>query len=66
MIMCNLIEYGDNYWGTSRSLWQFKRDQFPNNDVDLTIDKSQSFKYKAAVVVKTPNAVNNSEKKTQK
>ena len=28
MSMYNLIEYSDNYSGTSGSLWQFKRDEF--------------------------------------
>ena len=27
MLMCNLIEYSDNYSGTSGSLWNFKRDK---------------------------------------
>ena len=44
MSMYNLIEYGDNYSDTSGSLWQFKRDEFPNK-VNLTIDNSQLFKY---------------------
>ena len=50
MSMYNLIEYRDNYSDTSGSLWQFKRDQVSNNNADLTIDNSQSFKYKAALV----------------
>ena len=53
MSMYNLIEYSDNYSDTSGSLWQFKRDKVPDNNVDLTIDNSQSFKYKAALVRKT-------------
>ena len=52
-----MIEYSDNYSGTSRSLWQFKRDEFPNNNADLTIDNSQSFKYKAALVEEKNDAV---------
>ena len=48
MPMYNLIEYSDNYSDTSGSLWQFKRDEVPANNVDLTINNSQSFKYKAA------------------
>ena len=35
------------------SLWQFKRDEVHANNADLTIDNSQSFKYKAALVGKT-------------
>ena len=53
MPMCNLIEYSDNYSDTSGSLWEFRRDDVPVNNVDLTIDNSQSFKYKAALVRKT-------------
>ena len=45
--MHNLIEYSNNYSDTSESLWQFKRDEVSNNNADLTIDDSQSFKYKA-------------------
>ena len=42
MPMYNLIEYSDNYSDTSGSLWQFKIDKVPANDVDLAIDNSQS------------------------
>ena len=59
MPVYNLIEYSDNYSHKSRSLWQFKRDEVPNNNADLTTYNSQSFKYKAALVEKTLNAVNN-------
>ena len=51
MPMNNLIEYSGNYSDTSRSLWQFKRDEI--EDFDLTIDdnhisnNSSSFKYKS-------------------
>ena len=48
----NLIEYCDNYSDTSGSLWQFKRNQVPAGNVDLTIDNSQSFKYKADLLEK--------------
>ena len=54
--MYNLIEYSDNYSDTSGCLWQFKRDEVPNNDADLSIDNSKSFKYKAAIVGKTADA----------
>ena len=57
MPMYNLIEYSDNYSDTSGRLWQFKRDEVPANNADLTINNSQSFKYKAAFVgKKTANA----------
>ena len=53
MPMYNLIEYSDNYSDTSGSLWQFKRDKDPaNNNANLTIDNSQSFKYKPALLGK--------------
>ena len=44
-----------NYSDTSGSLWHFKRDKVPVNNADLTIDNSESFKYKAALVGKTAN-----------
>ena len=44
--MYNLIEYSDNYSDTSESLWQFKRYEVPANNAHLTIDNSESFKYK--------------------
>ena len=57
--MYNLIDYSDNYSDTSGSLWQFKRDVVPASDADLIIDNSQSFKYKAAFLGKTADAVAN-------
>ena len=50
-----MIEYSDNYSDTSGRLWQFKRDEVPANNADLTINNSQSFKYKAALLGKTAN-----------
>ena len=47
-----MIEYSDNYADTSVSSWQFKIDKVPNNNADLTIDNSQSLKYKAALAEK--------------
>ena len=55
MPMYNLIEYSDNYSDTSRSLWQFKRDEVPTNNDNLTIYNSGSFKFKAALVGKAAN-----------
>ena len=52
VLMCNLIEYSDNYSDTSGSLWQFKRDEVPADNTDLTINNSQSFICKAALVGK--------------
>ena len=54
--MCNLIEYSDNYSDISGSLWQFKRDEVPDNNADLTVDNCHSFKYKTALVRKTANS----------
>ena len=55
MIVCN-----DYYLDTWERLWYFKRDEVPNNNNDnLTADNSQLFKYKAALVGKTTNAVKN-------
>ena len=68
MPMYNLIEYSDNYSDTSGSLCQFKKDDLPANNVNLTIDSSGSFKYKAALAGKTADAVggtNSSVKNTK-
>ena len=59
MPMYDLIEQSDNNSDTSGSLWQFKRDNVPAYSADLRIDNSKSFKYKAALLGKTANAVNN-------
>ena len=59
MPMYNLMEYSDNYSDTSASLWQFKRDEVPAGNADLAINNSQSFKYKAALLGKTADAINN-------
>ena len=54
--MYNLIEYSDNYSDISGSLWQFKRDEVPANNADLSTDNSESFRYKATLVGKTADA----------
>ena len=48
MPMYNLIEYSDNYQDSSATLYQYKRDELPENNAvaDLTADNSDSFKYK--------------------
>ena len=61
MPMYNLIKYSDNYSDTSGSLWQFKRDEVPADNAELTINNSQSFKYKAALLGKTANVVNDTD-----
>ena len=35
--MNNLTEYSDNYLDTIGSLWQFKRDEVPDNNADLML-----------------------------
>ena len=46
--MYNLIEYSDNYQDSSTTLYQYKRDEPPEDNAvaDLTADNSDSFKYK--------------------
>ena len=46
MPIYNLIEYSDNYQDSSATLFQYKRDKPPDNNVNLTADNSTSFKYK--------------------
>ena len=46
MPMYNVIEYSDNYQDSSGTLYQYKRDEPPDNNVNLTDDNSTSFKYK--------------------
>ena len=62
----NLIEYSDNYSDTLGRLWQLKRDEVLNNNADLTIDNSQLFKYKVALVGKTADAINNTNTSVKK
>ena len=47
--MYNLIEYSDNYWKTSGSLWQYYRDR-PNDN----LPNSESFKSKIKLTGSTP------------
>ena len=49
MPMYNLIEYSDNYSKTSRSLWQYYKDESDDNLVD-----SKSFKSKVEITGSTP------------
>ena len=53
MPIYNLIEYSDNYSKTSRSLWQYYKDD-PNNN----IGDSESFKFKVKITGKSPAAGN--------
>ena len=50
MLMYNLIEYSDNYYDTSGSLWGFKRDKVVN-DADVTNHNNvPSFKCKVSII----------------
>ena len=48
----NLIEYLDNYQDSSATLYQYKRDEPPEANAidDLTVDNSNSFKYKVSLI----------------
>ena len=48
MPMYNLIEYSDNYQDSSATLYQYKRDEPPEDEAvaDLTANNSDSLKYK--------------------
>ena len=63
MPMYNLIECSDNYSDSSGSLYQFKRDEFPmNNDgnhLNVALNNSSSFKYKASLLGKATDADGN-------
>ena len=52
MPMYNLIEYSGNYQDSSATLYQYKRDEPPEDDAvaDLTADNSGSFKYKVSLL----------------
>ena len=52
MLMYNLIEYSDNYQNSSATLYQYKRDEPPEDDAvpDLTADNSSSLKYKISLL----------------
>ena len=59
MPMYNLTEYSKNYRKTTRSLWNYYRNEpniHPvNNDNANPITNSASFKYKSNITVKTLN-----------
>ena len=52
MPMYNLIEYSDNYQDSSATLYQYKRDEPPEDNAinDLTTDTSSSFKHKVSLL----------------
>ena len=63
MPMYNLIEYSDNYADSSGSLYQFKRDESSINNagnlLNVALDNSTSFKYKASLSGKSDDADGN-------
>ena len=61
MTMYNLIEYSDNYQDSSATLYQYKRDEPPEDDAvaDLTPDNFSSFKYKIKLLVNVTEVVCN-------
>ena len=64
MPMYNLIEYSGNYFDTSGSLWDFKRDEIVNNADVTNNDNAPSFKYKTSITGDTEdNGINNGVKK---
>ena len=52
MPMYNLIEYSDNYQDSSATLYQYKRDEPPEDDpiTNLAVDNSSYFKYKVELL----------------
>ena len=51
MPMYNLIEYSDNYQDSSATLYQYKRDEPPDDiDNNLAVNNSSSFKYKVKLL----------------
>ena len=61
MPMYNLIEYSDNYQDSPATLYQYKRDEPPEDDAvaDLTTDNSSFFKYKIKLLGNVTEVVGN-------
>ena len=63
IIMYNLIEYSNNYADSSGSLYQFGKDESSMNDaantLNVALDNSTSFKYKASLLGKATDADGN-------
>ena len=56
----NLIEYSDNYWKTSGSLWQYYRDEPPLTNagvIDNFLGSSALLKFKQKITGKTEHNV---------
>ena len=63
MPMYNLIEYSDNYHDSSATLYQYKRDEPPDNLVNnLTTVNSSSFKYEVNLLGNPADGGNNIRK----
>ena len=64
MPMYNLIEYSDNYSDTPGSLWQFKRDELNNDNINTALadNNAPSFKYKTSIIGNTDVDGANSKK----
>ena len=61
MPMYNLIEYSDNYQDSSATLYQYKRDEPPEDNAvaNLTAINSSSFKYKIKLLGKVTEVAGN-------
>ena len=59
MPMYNLIEYSDNYQDSSATLYQYKRNEPPEDDAvaNLTANNSSSFKYKISLLDNNRNVL---------
>ena len=64
--MYNLIEYSDNYSDFTASLYRFKRQEPLENNANLTVAGSSSFKYKSNLLGYPSNSIVNNNGKTQK
>ena len=58
MPMYNLLEYSDNYQNSTGSLYQFKRDQPPDNNANVG-NNTTSLVYKSKLIKETDDNVNN-------
>ena len=56
--MYNLLEYSDNYQDSTGSLYQFKRDEPPDDNADVA-NNTSSLVYKSKLISATDNNVNN-------
>ena len=54
MRMCNLLEYSDNYQNSTGSLYQFKRDEPPDDQANVANDTT-SLVYKSKLIKGTDN-----------